>query len=106
VIIENANLRADVHRLRVENKELLKRVRHSDNNAHMMKVREVWWQMGGASAGWLAGWMGEGLTAGKFLSIVWLFGTRGRSMIALGNNQEQQRFIVLLKLFSLQTKCR
>ena len=38
MIIENANLHADVHRLRVENKELLKRVRYSDNNAHMMKV--------------------------------------------------------------------
>ena len=38
VIIENANLCADVHRLRVENKELLKRVKYSDNNAHVMKV--------------------------------------------------------------------
>ena len=37
-LFENANLCADVHRLRVENKELLKRVRYSDNNAHVMKV--------------------------------------------------------------------
>lgn len=37
-MVENANLRAEVNLLRVENKELMRRVRFSDNNAHFMRV--------------------------------------------------------------------
>ena len=40
-MIENANLRADVHRLRIENKELLKRVRFADTNAYYMRVSHM-----------------------------------------------------------------
>lgn len=37
MLIENRGLRAEVQRLRLENSDLLRRVRFSDSNAHYMK---------------------------------------------------------------------
>lgn len=37
-MVENANLRAEIRKLRVENSDLLRRVRFADTNAHYMRV--------------------------------------------------------------------
>ena len=38
IMVENANLRAEIRKLRVENSDLLRRVRFADTNAHYMRV--------------------------------------------------------------------
>ena len=38
IMVENANLRAEIRKLRVENSNLLRRVRFADTNAHYMRV--------------------------------------------------------------------
>lgn len=37
VLVENANLKADIRKLRIENTDLLRRVRFADSNAHYMR---------------------------------------------------------------------
>ena len=39
--MENASLKAEIQRLRVENDELIKKVRFADSNAHYMRVGSV-----------------------------------------------------------------
>ncbi len=38
MLVENGNLKAEVRRLRIENADLVKRVRFADTNAHYMRV--------------------------------------------------------------------
>ena len=38
VLVENANLKAEIRKLRIENTDLLRRVRFADSNAHYMRV--------------------------------------------------------------------
>ena len=40
-MIENRGLRAEVRRLHMQNSDLMKRVRFSDNNAHYMRNQVV-----------------------------------------------------------------
>ncbi len=40
--MESANLKAEIRRLRIENGDLMKRVRFADSNAHYMRVRLVY----------------------------------------------------------------
>ncbi len=42
VLVESANLKAEIRRLRIENGDLMKRVRFADTNAHYMRVRLVY----------------------------------------------------------------
>ncbi len=39
ILVENASLKAELRQLRIENTELLRRVRFTDNNAYHMRVR-------------------------------------------------------------------
>lgn len=37
-MIENASLKAEIRKMRIENSDLMKRVRFADTNAHYMRV--------------------------------------------------------------------
>lgn len=41
VLVENASLKAEIQKLRVENNDLMKRVKFSDSNAHYMRVSAI-----------------------------------------------------------------
>ena len=38
ILVENAKLKADISCLRIENEDLMKKLRFADNNAHYMRV--------------------------------------------------------------------
>lgn len=38
ILVENAALKAEIRKLRIENGDLLRRVRFADTNAHYMRV--------------------------------------------------------------------
>lgn len=41
VIVENASMKAEIRKLRIENNDLMKRVRFADINAQYMRVRHI-----------------------------------------------------------------
>lgn len=41
VLVENTSLKAEIRKLRIENSELMKRVRFADTNAKYMRVSSI-----------------------------------------------------------------